>query len=156
LAPKSNWRKRIPTRQRVSAGGVAFRQRACETEVALICVGRHKRWQLPKGTVERGESLEETALREVHEETGIETDVIAPIDTIEYRYIGRSRGRFVRYHKQVHFFLMGYCSGDVADHDQEVLEARWVSFDQALQMLSFKNERQVLEKGRTILAQQNA
>jgi NADH pyrophosphatase NudC (nudix superfamily) len=50
---------------------------------------------------------------------------------------------------------MGYSRGDVADHDQEVLEARWVSVDQALRMLSFKNERRVLEKGRMILAQQN-
>ena len=52
----------------------------------------------------------------------------------------------MRYHKRVHFFLFRYRSGDVADHDDEVIEALWVPAAEAGEMLAFENERQVVEK----------
>jgi NADH pyrophosphatase NudC (nudix superfamily) len=57
----------------------------------------------------------------------------------------------VRYHKFVHFYLLEYKSGDVADHDHEVEESRWVSIDEALEMLEFKGERDVVEKARELI-----
>lgn len=106
------------------------------------------RWQLPKGIVDPGESPEITAVREVREEAGVETALIDLIETIEYWYRAIRFGNPVRYHKFVHFYLLEYRSGDVADHDHEIAEARWVSFDEAIEMLAFKSERGVVEKAR--------
>lgn len=143
---------KIPTLNQVSAGGVAFRFNRSVPEVAVISTMPGRRWQLPKGIVDQGEAPEETALREVREEAGVETDLLAPIETIEYWYQSERQGRRVRYHKFVHFFLLAYRSGEVADHDHEVVEARWVKVDEALGMLAFKGERAVLEKAREMIA----
>lgn len=124
-----------------------------QVEVALILVGPQGRWQLPKGLVNAGEDPQTTALREVAEETGLETALIAPIDVIEYWYYGSRGAKKVRFHKRVHFFLLQYVAGDVADHDNEVEEARWVPLDAAKTMLAFASERKVLEKAETLLAE---
>ena len=134
------------TKEQVSAGGVAYRRRGGRVEVALISVGEPARWQLPKGLVGRGETPEETALREVREETGLEAELIAPLEKIEYWYFANERGARVRYHKFVHFFLMRYTSGSTADHDAEVNEARWFDLRDAQASLAFKGERQILER----------
>lgn len=140
----------IPTEQQISAGGVAYRQTGVTTEIALILVGAYEpRWQLPKGIVEAGEAPEAAALREVREEAGINTSLIAPLDTIEYWYYARNKT--VRFHKFVHFFLLQYLTGDVRDHDHEVLEARWVDINQARKMLAFPAERQVADRAAALL-----
>ncbi len=142
------------TQVQVSAGGVAFRRSGEQVEVALIAVGGN-RWQLPKGTVEKDESNEDAAQREVREEAGVETELIEPIDKIEYWYFASRGGKRVRYHKYVYFFLMRYLSGDVADHDHEVDEARWVEIGQAQVMLSFKSEQKMVSKAQKIIADLN-
>jgi 8-oxo-dGTP pyrophosphatase MutT (NUDIX family) len=142
----------IPTKTQISAGGVVFRRCDSRVEVALISVGGESRWQLPKGLVDAGESPEAAAVREAREETGIETELVAPIDKIEYWYYATNRGGRVRFHKFVHFYLLRYVSGDVRDHDAEVNEARWVEIDEARTMLAFAGERKVLERAREMLA----
>ena len=148
----------FPTRDQTSAGGVAYRVRdGGVTEVALISVRSRKagdgsRWQLPKGIVEPDEPPDAAALREVREEAGIVCALVAPIETIEYWYVATERGGGrVRFHKRVHFFLFRYESGDVADHDHEVDEARWVEIGEAEGMLAFPNERKVVAKAREML-----
>jgi 8-oxo-dGTP pyrophosphatase MutT (NUDIX family) len=138
----------VPTREQRSAGGVAFRGAGPDSavEVAIVCVGARRRWQLPKGIVEPDEAPEAAALREVREEAGVVTELRAPIDTIEYWYYATQRGERVRFHKLVHFFLLEYRAGDVADHDHEVHEARWVALADATAMLAFKSERQVVAR----------
>jgi 8-oxo-dGTP pyrophosphatase MutT (NUDIX family) len=140
------------TERQISAGGVVFR-RGSPVDVALICVGEKKRWQLPKGIVDPGESPEITAVREVREEAGVHAHLIAPLDTIEYWYQATRAGARMRYHKRVHFFLLEYQSGDVDDHDHEVVEARWVSLSEAEGMLAFPSEKAVMKKARELLAQ---
>lgn len=139
------------TKEQVSAGGVAFREAGGVVEVALISVGEDGRWQLPKGLVGRGESAEAAALREVREETGLACEIAAPLETIEYWYFSKGGPERVRFHKRVHFFLMRYVSGRVADHDHEVNEARWVLIEEAAAMLAFKTERKVLEQAREMV-----
>jgi 8-oxo-dGTP pyrophosphatase MutT (NUDIX family) len=145
-------RPKLPIRRQVSAGGVAFRRAAVGIEVVLITPSGTRRWQLPKGLVDAGEAPDTTARREVREEAGVDGDVIAPVDTIEYWYVGTDRdGTRVRFHKAVHFFLIEFRSGDVRDHDREVAEARWVEMGDALRILAFPNERAVVEKARGML-----
>ncbi|MGE5377060.1 MAG: NUDIX hydrolase [Bacteroidota bacterium] len=142
---------KVITKDQISAGGVAFRRAGSEIQMAIVSVKPSLRWQLPKGIVDPGETPEFTAVREVREEAGVETKVLRLIETIEYWYQRVQYGQHIRYHKFVHFYLLEYRSGDVADHDHEIEEARWVSFEQALEMLEFKSERGVVEKAQQIL-----
>jgi 8-oxo-dGTP pyrophosphatase MutT (NUDIX family) len=143
---------KIPTLTQTSAGGVAYRRYGDRIEVALIAVGEKLRWQLPKGLVDKGESPEEAARREVREEAGIETELVEPLDRIEYWYYGTERGARVRYHKFVHFYLLSYTRGDVQDHDAEVADARWLDIIKAKELLAFASERRVLERAEQVLA----
>lgn len=134
------------TKEQVSAGGVVYRARGRSTEVALISVGEDERWQLPKGLLGRNELPEEAALREVREETGLECEIVAPLELVEYWYFSKGSARRVRFHKRVHFYLMRYLSGETEEHDDEVNEARWVDSEDAAAMLAFKGERKALEE----------
>jgi 8-oxo-dGTP pyrophosphatase MutT (NUDIX family) len=141
----------IQTVEQVSAGGAAFRRVGSDYEIAIVAVNPSGRWQLPKGIVDDGETPETAALREVREEAGIEAEIVDKIETIEYWYFGANKGERVRFHKFVHFYLMKYVSGDVANHDHEVSESRWVSFDDAIRMLAFKSEKETVEKAKDLL-----
>lgn len=141
----------VPTVEQTSAGGVAYRVKGETHEVALISVRPSGRWQLPKGIVDEGETVEQAAVREVREEAGVETDLVAHVETIQYWYYGERRGERVRYRKQVHFYLLAYRRGDIRDHDHEVIEARWCGFAEAVALLAFKSEREVTEKARALL-----
>jgi 8-oxo-dGTP pyrophosphatase MutT (NUDIX family) len=150
----------MPTFDQTSAGGVAYRRvpadpgadAAGRIEIALILVGPQARWQLPKGLVNAGETPETAAQREVAEEAGIQTRLLFPLDVVEYWYYGMRGSNKVRFHKRVHFFLLEYVAGDVADHDDEVVEARWVSLAAAKTMLAFSSERKVVEQADILLA----
>jgi 8-oxo-dGTP pyrophosphatase MutT (NUDIX family) len=135
----------------ISAGGVAFRQRRQIIEVALISVGDKGRWQLPKGLVDKKESTEAAAMREVREEAGIDTELVGRIDKIEYWYFSKYGPEPARIHKFVYFYLLKYLSGDVGDHDAEVNEARWVEIDEAIKMLAFDGEKKIAEKARAMI-----
>lgn len=148
-------KQKPPTVEQISAGGVAFRHKNSELQAVLIKVGENpERWQLPKGLIDKGETPEIAALREVREETGIETDLIEKIETIEYWYYGNSHGKRVRFHKFVHFYLLKYRSGDTQDHDHEVMEARWFELDKAIRKLTFKSEKETLQKAKKLIRNQ--
>ncbi len=139
---------KVPVKEQVSAGGVVYRGTTGSIEVVIVSVGGQNRWQLPKGLVEKGENPEITAVREAREEAGVSSEIVQPIETIEYWYVGLDNGIRVRFHKRVHFYLLRYLSGDTADHDWEVNEARWVPIEDATTQLAFDNERRVMEKAR--------
>jgi 8-oxo-dGTP pyrophosphatase MutT (NUDIX family) len=97
---------------------------------------------LPKGGANDGESGAEAAVREVREETGVIVEVREPLGEVKYWY--RRGGK--RVFKTVHFFLCDYVGGDTADHDHEVDEARWLPIEEALQVLSYRGEREMIER----------
>ena len=142
----------MKTRTERSAGGVTFRARGDGFDVAIIRT-HEGRWQLPKGWIEDGEPPEMTAVREVREEAGVDAEVVAPLGTIEYWYRSTYDPEPARVHKFVQVFLLRYLGGSTDDHDDEVTEARWASIDDALDLLSHKDERDMVERARDLLAQ---
>ena len=97
---------------------------------------------LPKGHLDGHETPEEAARREVAEETGVQADLIEQLGDVTYTY--ERRGRSVD--KVVRFYLFEYRSGDVADHDHEIEEARWVPVDEAVEQLSYEGERAIVRR----------
>ncbi len=150
---KSDKPPKLRTVEQISAGGVAFRHNRGESEIAIISAKPSLRWQLPKGIIDAGETPEIAARREVREEAGIETELLAKIETIEYWYVGDNLGERVRFHKLVHFFLLKYSGGAVENHDNEVAEARWVKLEEAVKMLAFKSEKTVVETAVELISQ---
>jgi mutator protein MutT len=142
---------KMPVLEQISAGGVAFRQVEHGYEAAIISMNPSGRWQLPKGLIDEGETPEQAAVREVREEAGIETELLETLETIDYWFVSDWDEIRRRIHKQVHFFLLRYTGGDVADHDDEVLESRWMRFDEAIGMLAFDSEKKTVEKAKKIL-----
>lgn len=144
----------MKTQTQVSAGGVAFRRVEDHVQVALISVGPESRWQIPKGMVEAGEDPLTAARREVREEAGIETQSVCELETIEYWFAIRRQDERIRIHKFVHLYLLEYVSGDVSDHDHEVNEARWYNLADAIETLTFDNEKAVMRKAAEIITTQ--
>lgn len=142
----------MATHDQISAGGVTIRHTVDGIEVVLVSVGNPARWQLPKGIVDPGETPEIAALREVREEAGIEAELVAPLDVVEYWYVGHRGRQRVRFHKRVHFFFMEYKSGEPNNHDHEVNEARWFPLEEAQRALAFKGERQAVAQAAELLA----
>lgn len=135
-----------------SAGGVIHRSNGELIEVVLVHRRRPLLWALPKGTPDSGETIEETALRETREETGIAAEIEAPLRAIQYFFVRRG----TRFHKTVHFFLMRPVSGALEDHDAEFDEARWVQLEEARELLSYPTERLVLEQAAELLHERKA
>lgn len=104
-------------------------------------------WALPKGTPDSGETIEETALRETREETGLEVEIEAPISSIRYFFVRGS----TRFHKTVHFFLMRPVGGSLEAHDAEFDEVRWAPAPEALALLTHDTERSVVERALTLI-----
>jgi len=136
-------------KRQVSSGGVIFRKNNASIEVTLIAVKGGRVWCLPKGIIDKGENSEETAVREVAEETGLTGKVIERLGEISYWYYVREENAKCR--KTVYFFLLEYESGDVSDHDFEVNEAVWFPIDEAIQKATYKSERGILEKAKEML-----
>jgi 8-oxo-dGTP pyrophosphatase MutT (NUDIX family) len=128
----------------VSAGGVILRRNGGQTEVVLC--GRHEpgTWSLPKGTPDQGETLEQTATREVSEETGLEVAIESPLGRIDYWFVrGEDRRRC---HKTVHYYLMSVHGGSLDRHDYEFDEVRWFDATEALSVMTYPNETTMLRK----------
>ena len=128
----------------VSMGGVVYRWSGHEIEIALC----HRRtpvlWALPKGTPEIGESMEQTALREVREETGLEVSILDSLGHIEYSFIRKQDN--VKCEKMVHFYLMRPIGGDFSLHDPEFDEVGWHSENDVLKIMTYSDEVKVVEK----------
>jgi 8-oxo-dGTP pyrophosphatase MutT (NUDIX family) len=138
-------RHTLPLVEETSAGGLVIQVNGGMAEVALIA--RHNRagrleWCLPKGHPEDGETLQETAVREVAEETGIQGRPLRSLGSVDYWFSADGR----RVHKIVHHFLLEAVGGTISvegDPDREAVDAEWVPLDELENRLSFANERRL-------------
>ena len=146
-----NGKSRVETP--VSAGGVVYQINAGRLETVLCGRNQPVRWSLAKGTPDPGETLEETALREVREETGLEVKIDGSLGSIDYWFADRSRD--VRYHKTVHFYLMIPVGGATDQHDPEFDVVEWFDAEKAVKTLAHANEANVLQKALDIIAERN-
>ncbi len=131
------------TSTEVSAGGVVVDSgRVVVIVPTRRAASGHKVLALPKGHVDPGETPAQAAQREVREEAGVDAALVDQLGEVRYWY--QRDGR--RIPKLVTFFLFDYVSGDVGDHDHEVEEARWMPLDQAARELTYKGEREMVER----------
>ena len=135
----------MSTEHEVSYGGVVVRG---DEVLVIVPRGRRRVLGLPKGGSNAGESPEETAAREVREETGVTARVRDRLGQVDYSY--RRGGR--RIDKTVHFYLFEFEAGDTADHDHEVDDARWMPLREAVRQLSYPGERAMIERALSLLA----
>lgn len=141
---KKSWQRSRFTR---SSGGVAFRRapQGSGVEIALITTRGGERWQLPKGSYEAGETAIETAVREVKEEVGLQTEPVVFLDTIEFWYWDTYRKTpHELVHKMVDFFLLRITGGELSATSHEVDGVAWFTIEQAEDALTFEGERGIV------------
>ena len=144
-------RRKGPVAQLVSAGGVVYRRIDGEVQVAICSFGSPPIWGLPKGTPEADETREQTALREVNEETGLEVQSEGFIDSTDYWFVRSDDG--VRCHKTVFFYLMSAVGGDVSLHDHEFDVVQWSPVETAFEALTHENEVRVVQKALAMVSE---
>ncbi|RXT14817.1 NUDIX hydrolase [Ammoniphilus sp. CFH 90114] len=134
----------------ISAGGVVFRRRGEQLDL-LIIEDRYMKISLPKGKQEPGETMEQTALREVKEETGIDGRVVEPLEVIYYQYYHPQIGPI---NKEVHYYLVEALGGELTPQIEEINKVTWMEPDRAwaVQMSSgYENNHSVMDKAFTLL-----
>jgi 8-oxo-dGTP pyrophosphatase MutT (NUDIX family) len=155
---------RVRVTRNFSAGGVVFRVNPdlapagapadgpggdplAGVEIALVGRTHIGMWFLPKGTPQRAEPVEDTAQREVREETGLITRIVGELGSIHYSFAREG----TRFHKEVRHFLMEATGGDVSQHDSEYDEARWFPLAEAEQRLAYTNEADLVRRAAPLI-----
>jgi 8-oxo-dGTP pyrophosphatase MutT (NUDIX family) len=145
---------RARAKRETSAGGVVYRIAAgpdgAQRPLFLLIRDSYRNWGFPKGHLEDGEAPEAAAVREVVEETGLAgVELRAPIETIDWYF--RFRGRLI--HKVCHFYLMETAAADTSPQRAEGITAcRWAAYEDALQMTSYANAREVLRRAHEMVS----
>jgi len=150
-------------KQEISAGGVVLRQvstlsstrraqdkftKSPKWEVLIVQHSGHHRWVLPKGWIDSGETKEQTAVREVKEEAGVEAEIQEYLGEVTIWY--QKEGEKIR--KTSHYFLMKYLSGDPAkDHGWEMEDTAWLPAEEAIKKLDYPGEKKMVEKATALL-----
>lgn len=133
---------KLRTTRAESSGGVILKGAPGEFEVVLVGRVESGTWALPKGTPKSGESREQTALRETREETGLEAQIIEPIDNITYWFVLRHS----RVCKTVYYYLMAATGGDPSLHDPEYDRVAWFPVQAALKVMTYPNESDMVRR----------
>jgi 8-oxo-dGTP pyrophosphatase MutT (NUDIX family) len=145
------------TLREFSAGGLIWRQPNAggKAEVVLVRPAGKETWVMPKGGLESKETIEQAAMRECEEETGLKVSIDRPLGEVAYFYARRESagGPLFRIFKRVSFFLMHYHGGDPNRHDDEIEDVRWFGIDEAVRKASHRNERELIVKAASLLGE---
>ncbi len=136
-----------------SAGGIVFKKEQGKILILLCQHSQHHGWVFPKGFIGdkdefKGQSKEETALREVKEETGIIGKILKPLDPSTYWY--EMDG--IKRKKTVYFFLMEFVSGDIKNHDWEMENVEWLEIDSIKDKLTYSSDKKVWQSAKKIIS----
>lgn len=133
----------------VSSGGVVYRNRDDSFDIVLCGRLKDHLWSLPKGTPVPGENLEDTAVREVSEETGLEVIIQTKVGVINYSFVNTLKN--IKYNKHVHFYLMYQTGGSFDKHDHEFDSVQWFPIEEAQNIVTYENEIGVILKAKELL-----
>lgn len=136
-----------------SAGGVIYKKTDNTFEIALIAIKDKTIWTLPKGIIDTGEKTEATAVREIEEETGLTGRVTDLLGQKSYWFF--LKGENVKCRKTVTYFLLEHVEGSIKKHCSEVDDAIWIDIDEAIKQLSYKTDREIVEKAREKILKNN-
>jgi 8-oxo-dGTP pyrophosphatase MutT (NUDIX family) len=135
-----------------SAGGVVFKKERGKTWILVAQHSVHHGWGFPKGLIGdhiKDEGKEDTAIREVQEETGIIGKILKPLSPISYWYVWEKEKR----KKTVYYFLMEYVSGDTAEHDDEMEQVEWLPIDEVESKLTYRADKEVLKEAKRLITE---
>lgn len=133
-----------------SAGGIVFRKRGRAVEVLVAQHAKHHGWVFPKGLIgdtKKGEQKQETAVREVKEETGVWAKIVKELSPVTYWY--QWEGEKIK--KTVYYFLMEYVSGDTKNRDLEMENVEWLPMDAVGERLTYKSDLEVWQEAKNVL-----
>ena len=134
------------SKREISAGGAVFKKRGDKILWLIIKPAGKDRWQFPKGLIDKGEKEEETAIREVEEEGGVKVKLIKKIKDINYFYFFEGQRVF----KTVKYYLMEFEGSSQRGHDEEVDEVKFLEYEEAYKLLTFKNDKDVLKEAKIV------
>lgn len=137
------------TRQAVAAGGVVFRDGPEGAEIILVSRRSTGLYALPKGKVDPGETVAETAIREVAEETGLDARIVDELGEVRYWFTDLDGERV---DKVVYFFLMAPVGGDISRHDHEFDDVAWYHLAEAERLLTHRNQMHILNRAAELIA----
>lgn len=123
-----------------SAGGIVYKKRNGKIWILVAQHSQHHGWVFPKGLIgdkKNGEGKEETALREVEEETGAKGKIIKELKPVTYWYVWDEE----KIKKTVYYFIMEYVEGDITDHDFEMEDVKWAEEGKVLETLTYKSDK---------------
>jgi ADP-ribose pyrophosphatase YjhB (NUDIX family) len=153
--PANLAKQRLRTVRETSAGGLMVsgldgpQDERCAALIGRVDRRGRMMWSLPKGHIETGETAEQTAIREVAEETGIKGNVVAPLGKIDYWFVSEGK----RIHKTVHHYLMRFTGGELSDADYEVAEVAWVPLAELPRRLTYSDERRLARVAEDVIAE---
>jgi 8-oxo-dGTP diphosphatase len=121
-----------------SAGGVIWKKSGAVVEIALIATRNGSVWTLPKGIIDRDESPEMAAMREIREETGLSGRIIDVLGEKSYWFFLKDENAKCK--KTVQYFLLEHTEGELSDSSPEIDEVKWVPIDRAVQLLAYRSD----------------
>lgn len=140
-------RKKENVLRAFSAGGVVFKKENNKTFFLLIKPAETDRWQFPKGLIDKGESAQEAAIREVAEEGGVKAEVVEKLGTSSYFFVWEGEKIF----KTVTYFLMKYIKDTRDGHGREVDKTLFCLFTEAYEKLTYKGDKNILKQAFDII-----
>ncbi|HEV2339759.1 MAG TPA: NUDIX domain-containing protein [Patescibacteria group bacterium] len=133
-----------------SAGGIVFRKEGGKIFILVSQHSQHHGWVFPKGLIGdkdefKGQTKEETAVREVKEETGILGKILEPLHPVAYWYVMDE----IKRKKTVYYYIMQFVSGDTSKHDWEMENVEWLSIEEVEKRLTFASDKKVWEEAKS-------